>query len=75
MAKQRTAVISKEMLDPKQPGSAARKHPKDYGAALNFRVPPDFIKYFKIACAHRDLNQTELLMELCEPALREFGYE
>jgi hypothetical protein len=73
MAKTARATISKAMA---AVGVAAQpREPRDYGVALNFRVPADFMKYFKIAAAHREMNQTELLMTLCLPELQKHGYD
>lgn len=65
------ALLSKEMLTPA--GSAPPKSPKDYGKPLNFRVPEDFFKSFKICAARRGLNQTELLMSVFAPVLKQEG--
>ena len=73
MARMPRATISKDMLT--VGAVAPPKAPKDYGQPLNFRVPPDFVRYFKITAAHLGMNQTELLMHLCSPALKKHGYE
>jgi hypothetical protein len=52
---------------------APRRTPKDYGEPLNFRVPPEFGRKFRLVAVRKRLKLQELLVKAFEVYLREEG--